>query len=49
MCIFWDHRSLDERIIKFFKPYVIIEARTERFIDILHKSDWVKNKKDIFQ
>ena len=49
MCIFWDHGSLDERIIKFFKPDVIIEARTERFIDILHKSDWVKNKKDIFQ
>jgi len=48
MCIFWDHGSLDERIINFYKPDVIIEARTERYIDILYKSDWVQNKKNIF-
>lgn len=49
MCLYWDHGSLDERIIKFYNPDIIIEVRTERLIDALYKSDWVKNKKNIFQ
>lgn len=48
MCLYWDHGYLDEEIIKYYKPDIIIEARTERLIDALHKSEWVKNKKDIF-
>ena len=48
MCLFWDHGYLNEEIIKFYDPDIIIEARTERLIDILNKSRWVKNKKNIF-
>lgn len=45
---YWDHGSLNDDLIKYFNPDIIIELRTERFIDDLFKSEWVINKKDIF-
>ncbi|WP_157064725.1 hypothetical protein [Methanobrevibacter millerae] len=44
----WDHATVDENLIKFINPDVIIEARVERFIDNLATPDWVKNKKIYF-
>lgn len=48
MFVYWDHGSLNEELINYYNPDIIIELRTERFIDNLFKSDWVINKKDIF-
>lgn len=45
---YWDHGSLNDELIKYFNPDIIIELRTERFIDNLFKSKWVTDKKDIF-
>ena len=44
----WDHSTVDENLIKFINPDVIIEARVERFIYNLITPEWVKNKKNIF-
>lgn len=45
---YWDHGTVDSKLINLVKPDVIIEARVERFLEGLMRSDWVKNKINIF-
>ena len=45
---YWDHGNLNEDVIRWFNPDVIIELRTERLLDNIPVPSWVENKKDIF-
>ena len=45
---YWDHGTVDSKLINLVNPDVIIEARVERFLEDLMRVDWVKNKIHIF-
>jgi len=42
---YWDHGTLDENMINWFKPDLIIEIRIERFLENLPYPEWVTKKK----
>ena len=48
MFYYWDHSSLNDKLIHYVNPNMIIELRIERFIDNLISPEWVVNKNDIF-
>ena len=33
MLIYWDHWSFNEEVVDWFKPDIILEIRTERFLE----------------
>ena len=49
MFVYWDHGSVDDKLIKYINPDIILEIRMERFIDNLIIPNWVSQKKDIFE
>lgn len=49
MFLFWDYGSLNEDVIKWFKPDLILEIRVERFLEKIGLPWWVKNQNDIFK
>ena len=46
---YWDHGHINDNVIRWYKPDVIIELRTERLLDNIPTPDWVNDKRDIFQ
>ena len=44
---YWDHGSFNANLIRWYQPDLIIELRTERFIDKLPSPTWIKNKQVI--
>ncbi len=44
---YWDHGNINPEVIKWYKPDMIIELRTERLLDNIPIPDWVKNEEDI--
>ena len=44
---YWDHGNINPNVIKWYKPDIIIELRTERLLDNIPVPDWVKNEEDL--
>ena len=40
--LYWDHMDLNEDIIDWYKPDVILEIRIERFLEFFRSPDWIK-------
>lgn len=45
---YWDHGYVNEDVIKWFNPDMIIELRTERLLENIPTPLWVQNKQNIF-
>lgn len=46
MFLYWDHGSMNEELIKWFNPDMILEIRVEGSIEQLKHPSWVENKED---
>lgn len=44
---YWDHGNINPNVIKWYKPDIIIELRTERLLDNIPVPYWVKNEEDL--
>ena len=40
--LYWDHMDLNENIIEWYKPDVILEIRIERFLEFFRSPNWIK-------
>ena len=49
MFAYWDHLSLNNDLIRWYNPDIIIEIRIERFIENYSDPLWVNDKQDIFK
>lgn len=47
MFLFWDHGSLNEQLIKYYNPDIVLEIRVERFIKDIKHPEWVMKKNEI--
>lgn len=41
---YWDHLTLNEELIKYYEPDIIMEIRSERFLENYNHPKWVKDK-----
>lgn len=44
---YWDHLDIKKELIEWYKPDIIIELRTERFLENYSAPSWVKNREKI--
>lgn len=44
---YWDHGNINPKVIKWYKPDIIIELRTERLLDNIPVPEWVEKKEDL--
>lgn len=44
---YWDHGNLNEDVIRWFNPDVVIELRTERLLDNVPTPEWVSQEQNI--